>query len=251
MPDPDTVLLVDFGASRIKAVLWSLIQSRILGTRECPSPVLQRGQQGEAVGDPEQYWQALEATAGLLAELDDSVQDLWICAEMHGFMLADPVSAKPVTPYISWQDQRACYRAGKGLSKLEELQQSIAPLLYSEGGMRLRPGLPIANLACMGHELADSSQFLTLVDWLLLRGGESAPCCHVTMAAGTGLYSLADKNWSDILMGQAGITSLNLRMPPVNHDVSSPIGKITLKRRSLRVWGGLGDLQAAAHGLSQ
>jgi sugar (pentulose or hexulose) kinase len=249
MPDPDTVLLVDFGASRIKAVLWSLIQSRILGTRECPSPVLQRGQQGEAVGDPEQYWQALEATAGLLAELDDSVQDLWICAEMHGFMLADPVSAKPVTPYISWQDQRACYRAGKGLSKLEELQQSIAPLLYSEGGMRLRPGLPIANLACMGHELADSSQFLTLVDWLLLRGGESAPCCHVTMAAGTGLYSLADKNWSDILMGQAGITSLNLRMPPVNHDVSSPIGKITLKRRSLRVWGGLGDLQAAAHGM--
>lgn len=246
---PDTVLLVDFGASRIKAVLWSLSQSRVLGTHECPSPVLQRGPQGEAVGDPEQYWQALEAAVGALAELDDSVKDLWLCAEMHGFMLADPVSAKPITPYISWQDQRACHHVGKGGSKLEELQQTIAPLLHSEGGMRLRPGLPIANLACMGHELAGSSQFLTLVDWLLLRGGESSPRCHVTLAAGTGLYSLANKNWSDNLMAQAGIASLNLQMLSVSHDVSYPIGKITIKGRSLRVWGGLGDLQAAAHGM--
>lgn len=245
----DSVVLLDFGASRTKAVLWSLSQSRTIGTRECPSPILKRGPQGEAVGDPEQYWRALESTAGALAELDDSIQDIWLCAEMHGFMLADPVSAKPVTPYISWQDQRACHQTEKSISKLQELQQTMSSLLQSEGGMRLRPGLPIANLACLPRDLAGSMQFLTLVDWLLLRGGESFPRCHATMAAGTGLYSLADKIWSDNLMRQAGIASLNLRMPHVNHDVSSPIGSITLKGRTLRVWGGLGDLQAAAHGM--
>lgn len=245
----DSIVLLDFGASRTKAVLWSRSQSRTIGSRECSSPTLKRGPKGEVVGDPEQYWRTLELTAGALAELDDSIQDIWLCAEMHGFMLADPVSAKPVTPYISWQDQRACHQTEKGISKLQELQQTTSSLLQSEGGMRLRPGLPIANLACLGSELAGSMQFLTLVDWLLLRGGEPSPRCHATLAAGTGLYSLADKIWSDNLMTQAGIAPLNLRMPQVNHDVSSPIGSITLKGRSLRVWGGLGDLQAAAHGM--
>jgi len=246
-----SVMLVDFGASRVKAVLWSLTQSRVLGSKEYPSPVLKRGPKGEAVGDPEQYWQALEATAGILAQFDDSVHDIWLCAEMHGFLLADAVTAKPVTPYISWQDQRACHRVGDGLSTLDELQQSMAALLHSEGGMRLRPGLPIVNLACMRHELKASGpmQFLTLVDWLLVRGGESSPRCHVTLAAGTGLYSLDRRNWFDDLFGQAGITTLNLSLPPVKQDLSSPIGEINLKGRSLRVWGGLGDLQAAAHGM--
>jgi sugar (pentulose or hexulose) kinase len=37
-------------------------------------------------------------------------------------------------------------------------------------------------------------------------------------------------------------------MPSLQVDHNAPIGTITLGGRAIRVWGGLGDLQAAAHG---
>lgn len=248
---PDSVVLVDFGASRIKAVHWSLARGRTLASRECASPALRRGLHGEAEGDPEHYWQALEATAGLLAQADSSVADLWLCSEMHGFMLASPESSMPLTPYISWQDQRASHRREGNSSRLDDLQKSLAPALMRETGMRLRPGLPIVNLASMVSELCriGPARLLTLVDWLLVRGGETAPRCHSTIAAGTGLYSIAAATWSENLMRLAGIDMAALSMPTLQANHAAPIGTIKLGGRPIRVWGGLGDLQAAAHGM--
>jgi len=49
-------------------------------------------------------------------------------------------------------------------------------------------------------------------------------------------------------MRQAGIPPESLQMPAL-HTGKTPIGTIWLKGRTIRVWGGLGDLQAAAHGV--
>jgi sugar (pentulose or hexulose) kinase len=123
-------------------------------------------------------------------------------------------------------------------------------MLMSRAGMRLRPGLPIANLADLQAQgvVPVGARFLTLTDWLLLRGGEMAPRCHPTLAAGTGLYGLADQAWSPDLMAHAGIETANLRMPAIESG-NNPIGTIQLNGRTLRVWGGLADLPAAAHGV--
>jgi len=246
---PDSVILIDFGASRIKAVHWSLARGRVIASRECPAPALRHGTHGQAEGDPEHYWQALEATAGQLFATDLRVRDLWICTEMHGFILADPHDPRPVTPYISWQDQRACHKAGQELSILERLAPHGSSLM-AETGIRLRPGLPIVNLAAMLAE-ADkpaTARFLTLADWLLVRGGERCPRCHPTLAAGTGLYSLNERDWSPALMRLAGIDPSKLLMPAILLKSALHVGTIRLHDRPMRVWGGLGDLQAAAHG---
>jgi len=246
---PDSVILIDFGASRIKAVHWSLARGRVIASRECPAPALRHGTHGQAEGDPEHYWQALEATAGQLFATDLRVRDLWVCTEMHGFVLADPNDPKPVTPYISWQDQRACHKAGQEFSILEKLAPHGSSMM-AEAGIRLCPGLPIVNLAAIMAE-ADkpaTARFLTLTDWLLVRGGERCPRCHPTLAAGTGFYSLNKRDWSPMLMRLAGIDPSKLLMPAILGESTLHVGTISLHNRPIRVWGGLGDLQAAAHG---
>lgn len=245
---PKSVILVDFGASRVKAVRWSLSNDCVIASRECAAPELRFGRFGEAEGDPEAYWRALEVTAGQLIEVGNEIADLWLCSEMHGFMLADPATGVPLTPYISWQDQRACHKNEGRQSTIERLAP-IGDMLMKQAGMRLRPGLPVTNLAHLQVHgvLATPARFLTLVDWLLLRGGQATPRCHRTLAAGTGLYSLADGAWSVELMLAAGIDPAKLQMPIICDD-DCLIGAINLNGRAVRVFGGLGDLQAAAHG---
>jgi sugar (pentulose or hexulose) kinase len=247
---PESIVLVDFGASRIKSVQYSLKQKRVVNSREYASPILSYGLAGEVEGNPEDYWHALEATAGQLIASAPEIEDIWICSEMHGFLLADYNSSRPITGYISWQDQRTVSLVSEKknyLDNLEFLKEQLLPVT----GMHLKPGLPVVNLAaiCNSSLLQEPFRFLTLVDWLLLRGGELNPKCHPTLAAGTGLYSLTQGDWSTDLLLAIGIDPKLIHMPTISKG-NAPLGSIKLNEKKIRVWGGLGDLQTAAHGLN-
>ena len=246
---PESIVLVDFGASRIKSVQYSLTQKRVINSREHASPTLSYGIAGEVEGNPEDYWRALEATAGELIACAPEIKDIWVCSEMHGFLLANYKDSKPITGYVSWQDQRSVPLGLDENNVIKNLEFLRAQLL-STSGMRLRPGLPVVNLSviCKASFPIEPYRFLTLVDWLLLRGGESNPKCHPTLAAGTGLYSLAQGDWSTDLLLAIGIDPRQVHMPAIS-EVNSPLGSIELNGKKIRVWGGLGDLQSAAHGL--
>lgn len=247
---PESIVLVDFGASRIKSVQYSLTQKCVLNSREIASPTLSYGLAGEVEGNPEDYWRAFEATAGDLIARAPEIEDIWICSEMHGFLLADYKDSKPITNYISWQDQRSVYSGHDKNNALEGLEFLRTQLLATTG-MLLRPGLPVVNLSVIGNDSFPQQpcRFLTLVDWLLLRGGELNPKCHPTLAAGTGLYSLIQGLWSIDLLLAIGIDPRRVHMPVIS-EVNSPLGSIELNGKKIRVWGGLGDLQSAAHGLN-
>jgi sugar (pentulose or hexulose) kinase len=246
---PESIVLVDFGASRIKSVQYSLTQKRVLNSIEHKSPTLRYGLAGEVEGNPEDYWRALEATAGQLIACCPEIEDIWICSEMHGFLLANYRNSNPITGYISWQDQRGLsYFRDK--SNVIESVELLREKVFATSGMTLRPGLPIVNLSviCKSTFPLEPFRFLTLVDWLLLRGGETNPKCHPTLAAGTGLYSITQRDWSIDLLVAIGIDPSRVHMPEIG-EVTSPLGTIELGGKKIRVWGGLGDLQSAAHGL--
>jgi sugar (pentulose or hexulose) kinase len=191
----------------------------------------------------------LEDTAGALLRESAAVQDLWICAEMHGFLLAEPDHPRAITPYISWQDQRGCLPLSGEPSTLES-REHLSGRLLEVTGLRLRAGIPILNLAHLARagKLPCRSRFLTLVDWLLVRGGEGQPRAHPTLAAGTGMFSPSSGAWCPATLDEFGVNSAALVLPRIENG-SAPIGAIELCGRKLRVWGGLGDLQAAAHGV--
>lgn len=245
---PDSTILVDFGASRVKCVQWSFADQCVTASVECASPKARHGKAGEVEFEPEAYWTVFLETVGKLAQQAPEVEDIWLCTEMHGFMLVEADSATPLTPYISWQDQRASFSDAHARSTLDDLQTQATDFLHHTG-MRLRAGLPGLNLSHLARQgsLPRTARFATLADWLLLRGGEGAPQCHPTLAASTGLYSLVERDWFPALVATSAADLSGIQFPRI-HEPGQPIGQVRLAGRLLRVWGGIGDLQAAAHG---
>jgi sugar (pentulose or hexulose) kinase len=238
-----TILLVDFGASRIKSAAWSCDKKEVVAVQECAAPQPKFGQDGAAEISPEEYWKALESTAGKILQQHQEIDSLWLCTEMHGFLLSSPDSTNPLTQYISWRDERAS-KSGS-LTALNK----IADDFFLESGMRLRSGLPFATISYLNKidKLAKEFRFLTLADWLLWRGGEKNPAIHSSLAAGTGLFSIKDGRWSKSLAKMAGLNFDKITFPKVVKE-GEEIGRINIAGREIKVFGGIGDLQAAAYG---
>lgn len=246
------VLLVDFGASRVKAALWDPARMESVGRAEAPSPDVAPRADGRVEIPPEGYWQALEATAGALLKTPAGadVRELWLCTEMHGFLLVDE-RRRPLTGYVSWRDQRAARDgAAGGPSTLKSLQADAADRFRAVTGMRLRSGLPWATLASMaraGALPAGRLGVLTLADWLLVRGGCVEPRADLTLAAGTGLVDLSSGERSAELLRIANLPDGRLSLPRAAAP-GEPLGEIELGDRRIAVHGGVGDLQAALLG---
>lgn len=238
-----TTLLVDFGASRIKSAAWCHQKKKIIAVKECAAPTPNFGADGAVEISPQDYWIAFEKTAGEILREHQEIDSLWLCTEMHGVMLCDVNSGEPLTPYISWRDERASRS-----STLDDLQK-ISADFFLKSAMKLRCGLPFVSLAHLNktHQLPKSFRFLTLADWLLWRGGEKDPAIHASLAAGTGLFSVKEKNWSEDLAKMAGLDFQKIIFPKVV-DAGQKIGEINIAGRKIKVFGGIGDLQAAAHG---
>ncbi|MSQ99135.1 MAG: hypothetical protein EXR85_07585 [Xanthomonadales bacterium] len=241
------LLLVDFGASRIKCVLWSQERQCVADEVEVTAPAPAFGLEGEAEVAPEVYWSALEATAGRLVANHPEVNVLWLCTEMHGVIVADR-DGVPLTPYISWRDSRATVRDASGVSTFDRLGQR-GDFFFAQTGMKLRAGLPIVSVAHLATQgaLLGALRLFTLADWLLWRGGERRPAIHASLAAGTGLYDINLHEWSRSLLDLAGLADREILAAAIV-PVGTPIGSIRLAKREIRVFGGVGDLQAAVFG---
>jgi hypothetical protein len=241
------ILLVDFGTSRIKCVLWSPETQAVLDETQVASPEPRFGSSGEVETSPEAYWLALEETAGRLARRHPQVKLLWLCTELHGVIVASP-AGDPITPYISWRDARAMVKNASGKSTFDELGDR-SEAFFSLSGMKLRPGLPILSLSFLAarNELPCAFRLFTLPDWLLWRGGERDPAVHASIAAGTGLFDINRQEWSGLLQNFAGLADCTISSSRIAL-AGEQAGSIHLGGRELQVYGCFGDLQSAVAG---
>lgn len=244
------ILLIDFGASRIKAAVWSIVENKIVNSLECDSPKPKFGAAGEVEVNPENYWDCLKLTAGKLLDQYSDIRDMWICSEMHGILLFDLMSHTPLTPYISWQDERANRGDSYCTSTFSKFDDAFRLNFLRETGLKFRPGLPILTLTHLKNNFIFDENFrvCTLVDWLLYRGGENSPRLHSSLAAGTGFLSVD----SGAFPNKFGAQLIPGLMPHhfsrlSNHGES--IGTIRIDDHVVNIFGGIGDLQAAAYGV--
>lgn len=240
-------VLVDFGASRIKSVLWCEEKAGILGERDLPAPVPVPGGHGEVEIDPELYCDAFDRAVGDFARTYEEIDSIWLCSEMHGFLLAD-LSGKPLTPYISWRDNRASHKEPGKTTALERLSSAPDEILRITG-MKPRPGLPLVNLAHMAGTFRFPSPFrlLTLPDWILMKFGEKNPSTNPTMAAGTGFYDIERSAWSGEMLSLAGFSGEKVALGALAKP-SEPVGTIGIAGKRINVYGGFGDFQTALLG---
>lgn len=255
-----SILLADFGASRIKTLLFDGAESAIVDKEECVSPSTKSCSSIENRFEipVEEYWQALLETAGkiILRHPEKNIKQLWICSEMHGFVLTH-LDGRAITPYISWKDQRANFDHINGDSTFEKLKTDLHSF-RAITGMNLKSGLPVLTLASGFRtgsipELNALSEnvpvrVLSLVDWLLFRGGEGAPKINITLAAGLGIYDINKQAVSQEILNSKYLHSMNISSLDIQNDISKPLGNIHIFDSEISVFGGIGDFQAAIQG---
>ena len=205
-------LLLDLGASRIKCCLSD--EQGIVKSASLPSPSVKNySTVKNHYTVPKELYR--DSILSLLNDLyTDAVTGVYVCTEMHGFLLG--------SQYISWKDNRAKFTTEQ------------AKTFFDITGMKLRPGIAYATLL---HEAIENNKIGTLLDTFL-----DSPATHIniSLAASLGFVDKNTKQYSSQL--------LKNEMGTVTTDLTRPIGTVTVQGKQLPVYGGVGDLQAALLG---
>jgi len=202
---------MDFGASRIKALLYCLDTQRILSKAEVISPSTENHAKYPAYQIPLRlYRNAFEELVRLI-DIKQQADKIFTCFEMHGFSLDDY--------YYSWKDARA------------DLSWSYQ--FYNETKMRLKPGMAFSTIKALNIK---NKKIGTLANAIL----DEIEGNHISLVASQGLVQYSSADLSDKILHY-----LNCETYPI---VDSYLGASTIDKKRYQIYGGLGDLQAALIG---
>jgi sedoheptulokinase len=159
----------------------------------------------------------------------DEYEAILIASQMHGFVVADE-NNKPLTDYISWQDQRAAITDIENFSNIT--------------GMKNRIGLPIHNLAHMidvEKKFNNTIKILTLPELLSNVDGKTENIVHNSMIAATGFYDIHKECLSEEIIGL------------IEHDIllnkNTADIEVAGYYENIPIYVGIGDMQAAIRGV--
>ena len=177
----------------------------------------------------------------LLGSVQGDRIPLGLACQRSSFLLWDSGTGAPLTPLVSWQDRRAtewCRR-----------HASLEPELIARTGLLLSPHYAGPKLASMLGEqpalaarlAAGSALFGTLDSWLAWHLGEGRPHqTDLSMAARTGMLSLATGDWDPLLLDYFGVAREALP-----HIVASA-GHVTRLQGGLLLSASLADQASGA-----
>jgi xylulokinase len=187
----DTPLIgIDVGTTAVKGVAISP-RGEVLAVAEESYP-LSTPQPGWSEQDPEDWWRATQA---LLARLPEG--PIGFSGQMHGLVTLDEAN-EPIRPAILWNDQRTAEECAEieeriGLARLIELT-----------GNRALTGFTAPKLLWLRKHEPESydriAHILLPKDYVRLKlEGELA--IDAADASGTLLFDVANRRWSDEVVG--------------------------------------------------
>ena len=231
-------LLIDFGASRIKAA--HLIQDEIKNIRDYPSinPCNAKNKRFEVSG--------LEIKNKFIEICKEyyntfPYDGILICSEMHGFLAVDE-NNNATSNYVSWKSERSMYGEEQTFSKLKSV---IDTEFLKKTGLNTRACYPIFNL----YDMAEHNEFvggkiLSLPEWLCCADNKSLNKAHVTMSAGLGFYNIYENDFDKDLVG---LIKKPINFNKVVKDVEVG-GYININKNEIPIYTGVGDFQCAVLG---
>src|SRR5579872_3177413 len=204
-----SILAVDVGSSRCKAVLFSATGTILAQAFRQYSP--QFSQPGFAEGDPRIFWDELSATIRSAAReaQNDSAQALCIASHGETFVPVDR-NHEPVGPAILNMDGRAAAEAEwlerkLGRRRIFEITGLIAHTMY--------PAAKILWLKRNAPELySRAARFSGVTDFLLTRLG-LPPYIDYSLASRFLAFDVRRAGWSDEILAAVGMTSEQLPIP--------------------------------------
>ncbi|MGF7087319.1 gluconokinase [Kroppenstedtia sanguinis] len=200
---------VDIGTTSTKAVLFSkkgdvVNRMAVDYPLHTPTPVV-------AEQDPDEIFGAVIcAIRSCLAESGiPKVDFVSFSSAMHSLILVD-VEGKPLTPSITWADQRSAHWA----DRIKEEWQGHE--IYLRTGTPIHPMSPLAKLVWLKNEhpalFSKAAKFISIKEYVFHRlFGEYV--IDYSIASATGLFHLEKLDWDEGALRLAGVTKEQLSQP--------------------------------------
>jgi sugar (pentulose or hexulose) kinase len=191
------------------------------------------------------------AGAGSRVHGGHHLDGLTLTGQMHGLLCVDAEN-QPLTPLISWQDQRTAEPLPGGSTSLDQIHTRLEDLDWQPNGCRIQHGYGAATLFWFvqnGQLPGGTHRVCTLADWLAAQFTGQLPVTDPTFAASWGVYSLLDGGWNAAFLERL---DLEARLFPPVRPSAAPLGGLephVARQVGLPagrpVYNALGDTQAA------
>jgi glycerol kinase len=195
----DVVLALDQGTTSSKAILVDG-QLRVRGSSSSPVPI-SRLSDGRVEQDPEAIWHScVSAISGLGRAMEGvRIAAMAVSNQRESVLAWDAKTGEPVTPLLSWQDQRTA-------AWVSEFSESDRDAVRDRTGLELDPMFSAPKIRWLLQSLGTSRQIRvgTLESWLVLRlTGDSEPAqpvCEAGNASRTLLFDIRAMDWHPELL---------------------------------------------------
>lgn len=231
-------IALDLGTTSIKAALMDR-QGNLHNIVTQPAPAID-SHDGRYESDAIEYARIAEQVLQTCIEETAEKPPLGLCSQRSSFLIWDKTSGEPVTPLISWQDDR-------GKSCCERLQTST-DTLHTLTGLRLTPYYFVPKLNVLLQENPAWSEKLvqgkwlagTLDTFLIWRWTNGKHfITDASMAARTLLMDIHRQQWSDTLCHLFGIPQ------EILPHIKPSAGLNVLLENGLTLQASVGDQSAA------
>ena len=196
---------LDIGTTSVSCVAVAENGQQLATVTAAHDAALKSLSAGHVEQDPAELWNvAAECLSQCVGALRDPVAGIGVTGQMHSTVLLDSAS-QPLSPVITWQDQRASVG---NPSHLHELLAELDSEQMEGTGCRLSPGFMGTTLYSLGrsNSLPAGLQSVSFVaDWIVAQLTGTDPVTDRTHAASSGLYDLRADCWSESLLLHAGV----------------------------------------------
>ncbi len=243
---------IDIGTTTIKGAVLDLTAQTVSRPHSRPFPPNIASRPGRHEVSMEILMDAVDSLLATLLHEAPEASHLFLCGQMHGIVVMDS-GGKPLTPFITWKDQRALetHPTGSG-TYLEHFAGLLTDEERASLGNELRPGLGGLTLACLENEISlpDKAVPTTVCDAILAAWTGEQPILDPTFAASLGVYQIAQHMWAHEVLEKWHLDRFT--WPDLaQKDPASPPGPSYQCHRHghrLTVYPTLGDHQAALLG---
>jgi len=242
-------LLIDYGATAIKAAVIDFIDGQIKMIEKYPSPkpFYNEGLRNE-ISVKELKSSFLTICNKYYNEYNIKYEGISISSQMHGFIILDKLR-EPKTNYISWKDERSL-EILNGISTFNYYSEILSGRFKDITGMTPRPGIPFFNILHIAKEkgIRDNDIIITLPTLLASVSGNFNLIEHDTMLAGLGFYDIIQKKISkDLQHFFYGNTKVKIKHCE-KAELGETSGFLNLNNTNIPIYLGVGDHQCALLG---
>jgi len=214
-------LIIDFGATRVKSIAKkskSLFFFETIGSIKFENSKF----------SPLFFYSSLLKHLNYFKKKKIKINQILVSSEMHGFFLID--EKKNYTPYFSW---RFDSKKKNHPIKINFLKKN----LFKKTGLIFRAGIPIINYF-RENFVSKNFKFLGgVAEAICFFGGEYNKKLSISYAHSTGFYDLNGNFFLKKFFKNS-----------ISKDQKTYIGFINFNKKKIKVYCGIGDLQASVLG---